>query len=187
MALNATIYKAALQIADMDRNYYHDHSLTLARHPSETDERLMVRLTAFARHASESLAFAQGRLGAGPNSEDEPDLWQKDLTGAIELWIEVGLPDERSIRQAAKRAKQVVVYAYGGRKADQWWEENQAVLERSKNLTVINLSPETTRALAALAQRDLELHCTIQDGQMWMGEGEERVEIGMVRLLEGKT
>lgn len=189
MALNATIYKAALQIADMDRNYYHDHALTLARHASETDERLMVRLVAFARHANERLSFVQGRLGAGPNSDDEPDLWQKDLTGAIELWIEVGLPDERSIRQATKRAKHVVVYAYGGRKADQWWEENQAALERSKNLTVINLPPESTRPLAALAQRDLELHCTIQDGQMWMGmgEGKERVEIGMVRWLEGKS
>jgi uncharacterized protein YaeQ len=188
MALNATIYKAALQIADMDRNYYHDHALTLARHPSETDERLMVRIVAFARHANERLAFAQGRLGAGPKSEaDEPDLWQKDLTGAIELWIEVGLPDERTIRQACNRAKQVVVYAYGGRKADLWWEQNRAELERAKNLTIINLSPKTTRALAALAQRDLNLHCTIQDGQMWMGEGEERVEIGMSVLLEGKT
>jgi uncharacterized protein YaeQ len=188
MALNATIYKAALQIADMDRHYYHDHALTLARHPSETDERLMVRIVAFARHANERLAFAQGRLGAGLKSEpDEPDLWQKDLTGAIELWIEVGLPDERTVRQACNRAKHVIVYAYGGRKADLWWEESRAGLERAKNMTVINLSPETTRALAALAQRDLNLHCTIQDGQMWMGEGEERVEIEMALLLEGKT
>jgi len=189
MASNATIYKASLQIADMDRNYYHDHSLTLARHPSETDERLMVRLVAFARHANETLSFAQGRLGAAPNSDDEPDLWQKDLTGAIDLWIAVGLPDERAIRQASKRAKHVIVYAYGGRKADLWWEENQGALERLKNLTVINLSPETTRALAGLAQRDLDLNCTIQDGQMWMGSGEggERVEVGMVALVEGKS
>jgi uncharacterized protein YaeQ len=187
MALSSTIYKAALQIADMDRPYYHDHALTLARHPSETDERLMVRIVAFARHANERLSFAQGRLGAGPNSEDEPDLWRKDLTGAIELWIEVGLPDERAIRQACNRAKQVVVYAYGGRKADLWWEENRGGLERSKNLTVINLSPETTHALAALAKRGLELNCMIQDGQMWMGEGEERVEVKFTVMMEGKT
>jgi len=186
MTLNATIYKATLQIANMDRNYYHDHALTLARHPSETDERLMVRLVAFAGHANEVLTFAQGRLGAGPNSEDEPDLWQKDLTGAIELWIEVGLPDERAIRQACHRAKQVVVYAYGGRKADLWWEENRGGLERAKNLTVINLSPETTRALAALAKRGLELNCMIQESQMWMGEGEERVEVKLTVMMEGK-
>ena len=188
MALNATIYKANLQIADMDRHYYHDHALTLARHPSETDERLMVRVLAFARHASESLSFAQGRVGAAlKSSDDEPDLWQKDLTGLVELWIEVGLPDERSIRQACNRAKQVIVYTYGGHKADRWWNQNRRALERAKNLTVVNLSPETTNALAALAQRDLELNCTIQDGQIWIGDGKERVEVGLTVMLQGKT
>ena len=91
MALKATIFKADLQIADMDRNYYHDHALTVARHPSETDERMMVRLLAFAQNAHEALSFANGL-----STDDEPDLWQKDLTGAIELWIDVGLPDERN-------------------------------------------------------------------------------------------
>lgn len=186
MALSSTVYKAALQIADMDRNYYHDHALTLARHPSETDERLMVRIVAFARNANERLSFAQGRLGAGPNSDDEPDLWQKDLAGGIELWIEVGLPDERAIRQACNRAKLVVVYAYGGRKADLWWEENRAGLERAKNLSIINLSPETTRALAALAKRGLELNCTIQDGEMMLGDGKETVEVLLTELMKGE-
>ncbi|HEY4485352.1 MAG TPA: YaeQ family protein [Nitrospiria bacterium] len=188
MTLNAAIYKAALQIADMDRHYYHDHELTLARHPSETDERLMVRVLAFARHAGERLSFAQGRLGAGlKTAPDEPDLWQKDLTGALELWIEVGLPDERILRQACHRAQQVVVYAYGGPKADRWWEQNRASLEKAKNLTVITLSAGTTRALAALVQRDLTLHCTIQDGQVWIGAGEERVEVVMGILLQRRA
>lgn len=188
MALNATIYKAALQIADMDRHYYQEHALTLARHPSETDERLMVRILAFARHASEGLSFAQGRLGAGLKSAaDEPDLWEKDLTGVVELWIEVGLLDERSIRKACNRSKQVVVYAYGGHKADRWWEQNRASFEKAKNLTVVNLSVETTRALAALAQRDLKLHCTIQDGQIWIGDEKERVKIELTVMLQCKT
>jgi len=102
MALNATIFKAVLQIADMDRNYYRDHALTIARHPSETDERMMVRLLAFVLHAHEALSF-----GKGLSADGEPDLWQKDLTGAIELWIDVGQPDEKSIRKACGRAKQV--------------------------------------------------------------------------------
>jgi uncharacterized protein YaeQ len=188
MALNATIYKASLQIADMDRNYYHDHALTLARHPSETDERLMVRIVAFARHASESLAFAQGRLGARPKSEpDEPDLWQKDLTGAIELWIDVGLPDERTLRQACSRAKQVVVYVYGGRKADSWWEKIRDELKALKNLTVIKLATETTRALAAFAQRYLNLHCTIQDGAMSITDENGSVPVEMAVLKKGET
>jgi uncharacterized protein YaeQ len=187
MALNSTVYKVSLQIADMDRNYYHDHALTLARHSSERDERLMVRIVAFARHASERLAFAQGRLGAGPNSEGEPDLWQKDLTGAIELWIDVGLPDERTIRQACNRAKQVVVYSYGGRKADSWWEKIRNELKPLKNLTVIKIAPETTRALAAIAQRYLNLHCSIQDGAMSIVDENGSVPVEMAVLKKGEA
>jgi uncharacterized protein YaeQ len=172
MALTATIYKAALHIADMDRHYYQDHALTIARHPSETDERMMVRVLAFIRHAHEALSF-----GKGLSTEDEPDLWQKDLTGVVELWIDVGQPDDKSIRKACGRAKQVIIYTYGGRGADLWWEQIRATLERSKNLTVMNLPPETSRALAALAQRDMELHCTIQDGQIWIGDHDETVQI----------
>src|SRR5512147_2830342 len=125
MASNSTIYKAALQIADMDRQYYQDHALTVARHPSETDERVMMRLLAFALHAHDSLSF-----GRGVGTEDEPALWQKDLTGAIHLWLEVGQPDEKSLRQACGRAEQVVVYAYGARSADVWWEKNRPLLDR---------------------------------------------------------
>jgi uncharacterized protein YaeQ len=177
MAPNATIFKALLHIADVDRHYYEDHPVTLARHPSETDERMMVRLLAFAFHAREALLF-----GRGLSTEDEPALWQKDLTGLIELWIEVGLPDEKTLRQACGRAKQVYVYAYGGRAADQWWKENVATLERLKNLSVMNLSPEGSRALAGLAQRNMELHCTIQDGQVLIGDGTTAVQVEVTTL-----
>ena len=166
MAPNATICKAVLHIADVDRHYYEDHSLTLARHPSETDERMMVRLLAFARHGHEALSF-----GRGLSTEDEPALWQKDATGLIELWIEVGLPDEKAIRQACGRARQVCVYTYGGRAADQWWKQNGAALDRLNNLAVMNLPFEGSRALAGLAQRNMDLHCTIQDGQVLIGDG----------------
>ena len=182
MALNATIYKAALQVTDMDRHYYQDHALTIARHPSETDERMMVRVLAFARHASEGLSF-----GKGLDATDEPDLWQKDLTGAIDLWIDVGQPDEKSVRQACGRAKQVVVYTYSGHKADKWWEQSRAGLEKTRNLTVINLPPETTHALAEQAQRDMHLYCTIQDGQMSMNNGEKTVEVTMTTLKSAQA
>jgi uncharacterized protein YaeQ len=184
MALSATIYKLALQITDMDRHYYQDHALTIARHPSETDERLMVRVMAFARHASEHLSFGKGRVGASSDTPQpaEPDLWQKDLTGAIELWIEVGQPDEKSVRQACGRAKQVVIYTYGGHKANRWWEQNRAGFERAKNLTAISLPVETSHALANLAKRGMQLHCTIQDGQMMLGDGHETVDVKLVTL-----
>lgn len=179
MAPKATIFKATLRIADVDRHYYEDHTVTLAQHPSETDERMMVRLLAFVIHAHEALSF-----GRGISTEDEPALWQKDLTGLIELWIEVGLPDEKALRQACGRAKQVCVYAYGGRAADQWWKENLAMLERLKNLTVMQLSVEGSRALAGLAQRNMELHCTLQDGQLLIGDGTRAAQIELTALKE---
>src|SRR5690242_20631572 len=138
MALNATIYKAELQVSDMDRHYYATHALTLARHPSETEERLMVRLLAFALHADERLEF-----GKGLSSEDEPDLWRKALSGEIEQWIDLGQPDEQRIRKACGRAREVIVVNYGGRASDVWWEKNAGALARSKNLVVLDVSAAT--------------------------------------------
>jgi uncharacterized protein YaeQ len=177
MALKATIFKAVLQVSDMDRHYYREHALTLARHPSETDERMMVRLLAFALFADEHLEF-----GRGLSAEDEPALWLKDLTGAVELWIEVGLPDEREIRKACGKATRVVVLCYGGRGADLWWEQNRDKLERLRNLDVLNLPAAVTRDLAALAQRGMSLQCTIQDGQAWLTDGARTVHIAPVPL-----
>jgi uncharacterized protein YaeQ len=179
MALTATIFKAALQIADMDRNYYRDHAVTIARHPSETDERMMVRLLAFARHADEALAF-----GRGLSTEDEPALWRKDLTGAVELWIEVGLPDAKEVRRACGRAREVIVYAYGGRAADVWWQQNGETLRRQDNLTVLNVPQEATRALAGLARRNMQLQCTLQEGHIWLGDGASGVEVELKRWKE---
>lgn len=172
MALKATIYKAELQIADMDRHYYGDHALTLARHPSETEERLMLRVLAFALHAHEFLAF-----GKGISTDDEPDLWQKDLTGAIELWIDLGQPDEKLVRRAAGRADQVIIYTYGGRSAEIWWGQAASKLERLDNLRVIHVPPTTSQALAKLAQRNMQLQCTIQDQQIWLGDAEGTVQV----------
>lgn len=179
MAIKATIFKVNLQIADMERHYYQDHTLTLARHPSETDERLMVRLLAFALHAHEYLEFGQGMT-----NDEEADLWRKDLTGSIELWIDVGIPDEKLIRKACGRSNQVIVYCYGGRVADMWFAQNSAQFERQKNLTIINLPQESTKALAKLAQRNMNLQCTIQDGQVWLGDGDASVQVERV-ILKG--
>jgi uncharacterized protein YaeQ len=176
MALKSTIFKATLHIADLDRHYYHDHSFTLARHPSETDERMMVRLSAFALNAHDELVF-----GKGLSAEDEPALWQKDLTGAVELWIDIGQPDERDLRKACGRAARVIVYSYGGRTAELWWQQNRSRLERFNNLIVVNL-PAATQALAQLAQRTMRLQCTIQDGALWLADDKERIEVNPITL-----
>ena len=160
MALRATIYKAELHVADGDRHYYGSHGLTVARHPSETDERMMVRLLAFAFHADDSLAFTKGL-----SDTDEPDIWRKDLTGAIDLWVEVGQPDERRLLKACGRAGQVVVFCYGGHASEIWWNGVRNKLERTRNLTVLNLPQAAAQALGGLAQRSMVMHVHIQDGE----------------------
>jgi len=177
MAIKSTIYKVDLQIADIDRNYYGQYSLTLAKHPSETDERLMVRLIAFSLYADEYLVF-----GKGLSDDEEPDLWHKDLTGAIELWIDVGLPTERDIRKACGRSKNVVVILYGGRTADMWWAQNSKALLKNNNLTILNL-PDT-KELTKTAERGLNMSCTIQDGQILVSHETGSFDISPVTLKE---
>jgi uncharacterized protein YaeQ len=164
MATGATIHRADLSIADMDRNYYADHALTVARHPSETEERLMIRLLAFAVFAAADLEF-----GRGLSNDDEPDLWRRDLTGLVELWIEVGLPEEKWLRKACGRARQVVVLAYGAAKAEQWWKRNEQDLLRLDNLTVLCLPAAAGPSLAAMAARSMRIDVTIQESQIWLG------------------
>ncbi len=167
MALKATVFRAELQVSDMDRHYYATHALTLARHPSETDERLMVRLLAFAMFADDRLEF-----GRGLSSDDEPDLWRRSRSGEIELWIDLGQPDDSRIRKACGRAQQVVVITYSGRGADIWWDKVAPSLARCSNLTVMDVAAETVAELAALADRGMRLQCMVQDGQVELyGEG----------------
>jgi uncharacterized protein YaeQ len=128
MAAKATVFKAELSVSDMDRHYYATHQLTLAMHPSETEERLMVRVLAFALNASERLAMGRGIS----STEEEPELWARDLTGAIDLWIEVGQPDEQRLRKACGRAKEVRVYCYSGRSAGVWWQKCAATSSASR-------------------------------------------------------
>ncbi len=159
MALSATICKAELNIVDMDRHYYQQHSLTVAQHPSETDQRLMVRLLAFALHANDSLSFTRGL-----STDDEPDLWQKSLSDDIELWIELGLPSEKRLKKACGRSQQVIVYTYGS--ADIWWKQVQPQLARFKNISVYHLDSETTDILQTMKQRNLDIQVSIQDQEV---------------------
>jgi uncharacterized protein YaeQ len=177
MALKATIARATLAVSDMDRGYYATHALTIARHPSETDERMMVRVLAFALHADEALAF-----GRGLSTDDEPDLWQHDPTGLVLRWIDVGLPDERSLRKAAGRAHEVVVYAYGGRAVDLWWQRSRDALARLPRLVVRSVPPDVSQALAAMAGRTMQLTCTVQDGHVYFSDQATSLAIELATL-----
>lgn len=174
MALKATVYKAEVQISDMDRHYYATHALTLACHPSETEERLMVRLLAFVLHADETLSFTKGL-----STEDEPDIWKKDLTGNIDTWIKLGQPEEKNIRKACGRAKDVYIYCYSGNVASVWWEKNRERLDRCDNLRVRNIPSATSKNLAALAQRNMKLQCMIQDGTAYVSDEATSVEVNI--------
>ncbi len=176
MALKATIFKALLNVSDLDRHYYAEHALTIARHPSETDERMMVRLLAFALFADERLEF-----GRGLSSEDEPALWLRNYDGSVQLWIEVGLPDERVLRRACSRAERVVLFAYGGRAADVWWDNVGPALTRLDKLEVMLLPPDCKEPLEALVERGMQLQATIEDGVLWLASGRATVEINAER------
>jgi uncharacterized protein YaeQ len=178
MALNSTIYKVELQVSDMDRHYYATHALTLARHPSETEERLMVRLLAFALYAEDRLEF-----GKGISDEDEPALWRKAYTDEIELWIEVGQPDETRIRKACGRSRQVVVINYGGNAAEIWWNKNASALARNKNLTVLDVPVGTVAELVALLQRGMRLQALDQDGQLQLMNDADAVAVEPVKRM----
>ena len=174
MALKATIYKVELEVVDMDRNYYATQRLTLACHPSETAERLMVRLLAFALNAHERLAF-----GKGISDSDEPDLWLKDLTGEIELWIELGHPEEKLLARAIGRSPRVIVYTYSPN-PDRWWDPIKRRFDGEKKLAVVNVSAASAKELARMVAATMSLQCSIQDGEVWIRDdkdGAVRVEM----------
>ena len=176
MAQNATIYKVDLSVSDMDRHYYETHKLTVAKHPSETDERLMVRLIAFALNAHEHLEMTKGL-----STDDEPDIWQKSLSGELDVWVALGLPSEKVMRQSCSKAGKVVVYAYGGKAAEVWWDKTQSGTTRFDNLEVMYFSETDTRALAALASRAMKLQINIQDGDVMVSVDEKIVYVTPVR------
>ncbi|PCI68399.1 MAG: hypothetical protein COB26_07990 [Piscirickettsiaceae bacterium] len=169
MAINSTINKVSINIADMDRHYYQQHDLTVAQHPSENDFRFMVRLIAFMTNAHEHLTFTKGL-----STDAEPELWQKSLTGEIELWIELGQPDEKRIRKACGRSKQVIIYTYHEGKATVWWQQQRDKLARFKNLTVFHIQAD---GVEAMVKRTMSLQCSIQDGEMYLSDDELNVDV----------
>ena len=184
MALKSTVYKAQLQISDMDRSVYGEHSLTLARHPSENDERLLMRVLAFGLTVPADDLNGRLEFTAGLSDTDVPDLWRKDLTGEIQQWVEVGLPDERRLAKACSRASEVQLFAFGS-SVPIWWQGLVNKVSRLDRLSVWQVPLEASKAMAELAERSMQLQLTVQDGQVWLSEGERTVEFELVRLKGG--
>ena len=180
MATRSTVVKASLQVADIDHGYYADHALTLARHPSETDERMMVRLAALALQAHTLQTVCQGDavlgFGAGLSDPDEPDVLLRDFTGRIRRWIEVGQPDDKALTKACGKADEVVLYCYG-HAAEVWWRGIESRLTRPRNLRIFRLPADSAQQLGALAQRSMQLQATVQDGALLLGDGSTSVQV----------
>jgi len=172
MALTATIRKAELQISDMDRGYYATHALTLAQHPSETDERLMVRLLAFIINAGDRLEF-----GRGLSTEEEPDLWEHDYTGDIVQWIDLGHPDESRIRKACNRSQRVQVVNYGGNASDIWWQKQGKHMQRHDNLSVVDIDADFVERWGQQIQRMMRFSVLIQDGEIQLLNDQLQMEL----------
>lgn len=182
MALKSTVFKASVEIADMDRALYATHTLTLARHPSETDERLMARLLAFALNVPADDHDGALVAARGLSDSDEPDLWQHSLDGQLRHWVEVGQPaDERRLARASGRADRVTLYCYASA-APIWWAAMQPKVARLANLAVWQLPAAQSQALGALVERSMQLQVTVQDGQIWVGDARQSVEVHPVCL-----
>ena len=184
MALKSTIFKATLAIADIDHGYYADHQLTLARHPSETDERMMVRLAALALQAHElqDTCGGDGQLafGAGLSDPDDPDVSLTDFTGRKRLWIEVGQPEDKPLAKACSRADAVLVYAFH-HAAEVWWRGIEGKLARLDRLQVWRIPAEQSQALAQLAERSMQLQATVQDGALTLSSERGSVHLEPLR------
>ncbi|WMC09964.1 YaeQ family protein [Oceanimonas pelagia] len=176
MALSATLRKVRINISDLTRHYYQAHSLTVAQHPSETDIRLMVRLLAFMRHADEELSFTKGL-----STDDEPELWQKAPDGRIVLWVELGEPSVKRIKQALSRAERVVVYSYGGRSADEWWSKHKVELSQLPRLEIFHLADPQPAQLGGLCQRSMDLFATLQDEEVQLTDGSHSLDLLLTR------
>lgn len=182
MATNATVIKARLEIADMNRHYYHSHALTLARHPSENDQRLMVRLLAFALNASDTLTFSSSLS----SDDEEPELSRRNLVGDIELWVAFGTPDEKWLRKACNRARQVQVFAYGSNSVRVWWQQQQKALSRYRNLSIRALPDDALQQLAGLVERTMTLQFNISEQDIWVSSEAGSVALQLEWLKEAE-
>ena len=185
MALKSTIFKAELEVSDLDRGYFASHSLTLARHPSETDERLVVRLLALALNAPASTDESPLELAKDMWEPDEPSLWQKDATGRVIHWIDLGQPDEKRLLRTSARVERLSVYAFHSN-ALSWWKDLETRVSRLRNLTVWQIPSQQSQGLADLVQRTMSLQVMVQDGSVWVGDDTRSIELAL-RRLRGPT
>lgn len=170
MAIKPTIYKARISLSDLERDYYDAISLTIAQHPSETLERMMVRVLAYCINAQEDLELTKGL-----DEVDEPDLWVRTMDEQTTLWIDVGEPSFERVKKACNQAKAVKVYSFNS-KSDVWWAQGEAKLSRLE-ASVYRFPWDNIEALAKLVERTMDLSVTITGNSAYVAGDLGEVEV----------
>lgn len=177
MAIKPTIYKLTVSLSDLNRDIYDSLNLTIARHPSETLERMMVRVLAFCLNAREQLVLCKGL-----SDTEEPDIWAHSLDGNLELWIDVGEPSPERIKKASRIARQVRIYGFNS-KAPTWWQQNEKQLG-DLNANVYRFLWEQVQALAAIVDRGMDLSITISGDSIYVASEMGECELVLEPLQE---
>ena len=175
MALKPTIYKLKIALTDLNRNYYDTLNLTIAKHPSETLERMMARMLVFCINAQENLSFAKGL-----NVAEEPDIWVHTLDNQISLWIDVGEPAADRIKKASRLASTVKVYSFNSKSAI-WWKQEQAKFSKLM-VSVFQFQWENIQSLTLLVQRTMDLSVTITEDSAYIASGLGECEVSWMPL-----
>tara|TARA_R110002072_G_scaffold534_6_gene4006 strand:- start:179115 stop:179657 length:543 start_codon:yes stop_codon:yes gene_type:complete len=178
MALGSTIYKVDINLSNFNTHYYQDFNLTMAKHPSEDEARMMYRLLAFLYCAHEDLKFTRGL-----STTEEPELWQKDYTGQIIQWIDMGLPDLKRIRQACGKSQSVKVFTYHQNKAQEWYQKNKSDFEKNKKLEVYHFNVNENGPIDKFVKKSMVLSCIIEESHMYLSNDNERIGIEILSEL----
>jgi uncharacterized protein YaeQ len=170
MALKATIFKAKISLSNLNIHFYDELTLTIARHPSENNLRMMSRILAYLLTAQEGPVFTKGI-----SSDTEPDIWIVNHDGSVDHWIELGHLDERRIRQSSSKAKKVSIFSYQGNQSLSWFSSIENGLSRFNNLNIIHFSFPENQNIEDFAERGMNFSCNIEDDEMWLSTEQDRI------------
>ena len=176
MALQATIYNFDIELADSDRGVYESLALRIARHPSESEDHLIARLLAYLLEFVDGIAFSRGI-----SDPDEPAIAVRDLTGAIDTWIEVGTPDATRLHKASKAARRVAVYTH---KDPRQFLNRLAgeKIHRADRLELYAIDRALVSGLVARLDRRVAFSVSVVDRELFIAIGTENLSGAVLRL-----
>lgn len=170
MANTATLYRFGIDLSDIDRGVYQTLDLRVARHPSEDEERLVVRVLAHALLYEEGLEF-----GRGLSTVEDAALWTRTPAGQVQTWVDVGLPSADRLHRASKQAERVVIVTHKPPEIlrKEWLGEK---IHRPERVELVQLSPALVRELADRLERGVHWYVTVQEQGLTIVDGDQVVE-----------